>query len=238
MFITVAALLFGASAAATIAWCTSMSDMPQMLMPGGWSMTMTWMRMPGQTWPSTAASFLRMWIVMMIAMMLPALLPMLLRDRAALRAAGQARVEAFTALAGAGYFTLWAVLGVVIYPIGVGLAELTMRQPALSRAVPIVTAAILVIAIALQFTAWKAERLACCRTSVGELPQNATGAWRHGMRLGYDCLRCCANLMAILLILGVMDLRVMAAVTAAITFERLAPVHRRVLRAGHAVAQP
>ncbi len=37
--------------------------------------------------------------------------------------------------------------------------------------------------------------------------------------------------MAILLVIGVMDLRAMAVVTAAITAERLAPAGRRVARA-------
>jgi hypothetical protein len=57
------ALLFAASAAATIVWCTSMSAMGRMPMPGGWTMSMAWMRMPGQTWPGAAASFLGMWVV-------------------------------------------------------------------------------------------------------------------------------------------------------------------------------
>ena len=57
--------------------------MDGMPMPGGWTMSMTWMRMPGQTWPGAAASFLGMWIVMMVAMMLPSLVPMLWRYRKA-----------------------------------------------------------------------------------------------------------------------------------------------------------
>ena len=76
-FLGVCALLFIASAAGTIVWCTSMSAMGGMPMPGGWTMSMVWMRMPGQTWPGAAASFLGMWIVMMVAMMLPSLVPML-----------------------------------------------------------------------------------------------------------------------------------------------------------------
>ena len=56
----------------------SMSAMGGMPMPGGWTMSMPWMRMPGQSWPAAAASFLGMWIVMMAAMMLPSLVPMLL----------------------------------------------------------------------------------------------------------------------------------------------------------------
>jgi hypothetical protein len=51
VFFGVAALLFAASAALTIAWCASMSAMGEMPMPGGWTMSMAWMRMPGQTWP-------------------------------------------------------------------------------------------------------------------------------------------------------------------------------------------
>jgi hypothetical protein len=34
-----------------------MSAMGEMPMPGGWTMSMAWMRMPGQTWPGAAASF-------------------------------------------------------------------------------------------------------------------------------------------------------------------------------------
>ena len=52
-------------------------------MPGGWTMSMAWMRMPGQTWPAAAAAFLGMWVVMMVAMMLPSLVLMLRRYRQA-----------------------------------------------------------------------------------------------------------------------------------------------------------
>ena len=61
-------------------------------------------------------------------------------------------------------------------------------------------------------------------------------AWRHGVRLGLHCSHCCAGLMAILLVVGVMDLRAMAVVAAAITVERLAPAGERVARAIGAVA--
>ena len=71
VFLGVSALLFAASAVATIAWGAAMSAMGEMPMPGGWTMSMAWMRMPGQTWLGAAASFLGMWVVMMVAMMLP-----------------------------------------------------------------------------------------------------------------------------------------------------------------------
>ena len=59
-FLGVSALLFAASAAVTIVWCASMWAMGGMPMPGGWTMSMAWMRMPGQTWPGAAASVLGM----------------------------------------------------------------------------------------------------------------------------------------------------------------------------------
>src|SRR3981189_1145328 len=96
-FLGVSALLFAASAAVTIAWCASMSAMGGMPMPGGWTMSMAWMRMPGQTWPGAAASFLGMWIVMMVAMMLPSLVPMLRRYRQAVGRAGAPRLGRLTA---------------------------------------------------------------------------------------------------------------------------------------------
>ena len=73
-FITVTALLFAASSVLTIIDCLSMSSMPRMPMPGGWSMSMMWMMMPGQTFTAATASFLTMWIFMMMAMMMPRLL--------------------------------------------------------------------------------------------------------------------------------------------------------------------
>ena len=70
-FFGVSALLLAASVAVTIFWSASISAMGEMPMPGDWTMSMAWMRMPGQTWAGAAASFLGMWVVMMVAMMLP-----------------------------------------------------------------------------------------------------------------------------------------------------------------------
>ncbi|HZX96599.1 MAG TPA: DUF2182 domain-containing protein, partial [Myxococcales bacterium] len=109
-FLGVSALLFAASAAGTIDWCASMSAMGEMPMPGGWTMSMAWMRMPGQTWTPAAVTFLGMWTVMMIAMMLPSLVPMLRRYREATAEADPARLGVLTAIVGAGYFFLWTVL--------------------------------------------------------------------------------------------------------------------------------
>jgi predicted metal-binding membrane protein len=174
-------------------------------------------------------------------MMLPSLVPMLGRYRDAVARTGKSRLGLLTALVGAGYFSVWTVIGAAIFPLGIALAEIGMQKPAVARVVPIAVGVIVLIAGTLQFTAWKARQLACCRAasavartadgaSDGEMPAHASVAWRHGVRLGLLCGPCCANLMVILLVVGVMDLRAMAVVTAAITAERLAPAGERVAR--------
>ena len=202
-------------------------------MPGGWTMSMAWMQMPGQTWPGAAASFLGMWVVMMVAMMLPSLVPMLRRYRQAVGRTGATRLGPLTAIAGAGYFFVWTVFGMAVFPLGVALAEVEMQLPALARAVPIAVGTVVLIAGAVQFSAWKARHLRCCRETPGRaraLPADAGTAWRHGLRLGLHCSQCCAGPMAVLLVIGVMDLRAMAVVAAAITIERLAPAGEHVAR--------
>jgi predicted metal-binding membrane protein len=237
-FFGVSALLFAASAAVTIVWCASMSAMGEMPMPGGWTMSMVWMRMPGQTWPGAAASFLCVWLVMMAAMMLPSLVPTLWRYRQAVGRTGETGTGRLTALVGVGYFLVWIVFGMAVYPLGVALAAMEMQQPALARAVPIAVGVVVLIAGSFQLTAWKARYLARCREAPGRgraLPADAGTAWRHGLRLGLHCTHCCVGLMAILLVIGIMDLRAMAVVAAAITVERLAPAGERVARATGAV---
>jgi predicted metal-binding membrane protein len=236
-FVGVSALLFAGSTTLTIVWCASMSAMG-MSMPGGWTMSMAWMRMPGQTWLGVAASFLGMWVVMMVAMMLPSLVPMLRRYRQAVGRTSARQLGALTAIVGAGYFFVWTVFGMAVFPLGATLAELEMRQPTLARAVPIAAGVVVLIAGALQFSAWKARHLACCREAPGRgrtLPADARTAWRHGLSLGLHCSYCCAGPMAIVLVMGVMNLHAMAVVAAAITSERLAPAGERVARTFGAV---
>jgi predicted metal-binding membrane protein len=232
-FLGIAALLFLSSAAVTIAWSAAMSAMGSVPMAGGWTLSMAWMRMCEQSWGAAAASFLGMWTVMMVAMMLPSLLPMLRRYRLAIGEAQEVSLDRLTVLAGAGYFFVWIIVGLAVFPLGVGLAALCVELPALAHAVPLAGGVIVFIAGALQFTAWKARRLACCRkeTSGRLLPADARLAWRHGLSLGRRCVCCCGNLMLVLLVVGIMDLGAMGAVTAAITVERLAPAGERFAQA-------
>jgi len=167
VFFGISVLIFAASAAGTIIWCVSMSASGAMPMPGGWTMSMTWMRMPGQTWPDAAASFLGMWVVMMVAMMLPYLVPMLWRYRQAVGRTGETRLGRLIALVGVGYFFVWTLFGMAVIPLGVALAAVELQQPALARAVPIAVGVVVLIAGFLQLTAWKSRHLACCREAPG-----------------------------------------------------------------------
>ena len=231
-----AALVWFGSVAGTVLWRAAMPG--GMDMPGGWQMSMAWVRMPGQTWPGAAASFLGVWVVMMVAMMLPSLVPTLWRYRQVVGATAGTRPGPLTALVGAGYFFVWAGFGMAAFPLGAGLAAVEMRQPALARAAPIAIGVVVLIAGALQLTPWKARRLACFHEEPGRgstLPADAAPAWRYGLRLGLLCAGCNAGLMTLLLVIGVMDLRAMAVVAAAITVERLARAGERVARAIGAV---
>ncbi|RQH04436.1 DUF2182 domain-containing protein [Paraburkholderia dinghuensis] len=228
-WIGVAALLFCVATTLTIAICTSMSSKGGMPMPGGWTMSMAWARLCGQTWPGAAASFIAMWSAMMVAMMLPALS----RYLAAASGQAQARAGWFVLQVALGYFAVWVALGVALYPVGACLAALALCVSAFSRAVPVMAGVIVLLAGAFQLSSVKARFLACCRAAA---PQSFARyapmglALRHGARLGWHCVGCCAGLTAMVLVIGVMDLRAMAFAAAAISGERYARNGARVAR--------
>jgi predicted metal-binding membrane protein len=129
---------------------------------------------------------------------------------------------------------VWTLTGLLLCPLGVSFAEIAMRLPWVSESVPVVAALVVLAAGVLQFTAWKDRQLACCRQAAAcrrNLAPDYRAAWRHGLTLGLRCVYCCAGLTAVLLVIGVMDLRAMALVTMAISAERLMPASLRAARA-------
>lgn len=239
IFFGVSLLLFTLSTVVTALCCKSMSGMEGMPMCGGWSMSIAWMRMPGQTWAGAAASFVGMWTVMMVAMMLPSFTPVLWRYRQSLAGIAESDRGRLTMMVGLGYFLVWTMCGLVVFPAGALMAAVEMERPQWARAVPIAAGVIVLIAGALQFTTRKGHHLRSCRAFPGRSParaRTAREAWRLGLNFGIHCGISCANLTAILLVLGVMDLGAMAAVTVAITAERLAPGHMRLPEAIGAIS--
>lgn len=194
---------------------------------------MTGMTMPQQTWYGAAAGYLMMWMAMMVPMMLPSLVPMLSRYRRSVRGADGIHLHGLTALVGVGYFVIWAVLGAAAYAAGAGVMAVEMRWGTLAHWLPVAAGVVLLVAGGVQFTPWKARQLALSREGSGcgcPPAPDALGAWRHGLRLGVRCSLCCGSLMLALLAIGMMDLVAMAAVTLAISAERLAPAPLRVAR--------
>jgi predicted metal-binding membrane protein len=213
-FIAVCVLAFVASLAATAYFCRSMCS--EMEMPGGWTMSMMWMRMPGQSWAASATSFLLMWQAMMVAMMLPSALPMFLKTR---------RQWASLCCMASGYFAIWLAAGVGIYALGMAFAAVAMRLEFFSRAVPWLLSASLIAAGAIQFTRWKITHLLRCRSALGcaiSCPHHET-SFRLGCKQGAACCVCCAGPMTIQLALGIMNPLVMIIVAIVIAAEKLLP---------------
>jgi predicted metal-binding membrane protein len=155
-------------------------------------------------------------VLMMAAMMLPSSALMLRRDRGAAAGRGETHLFRRSAMVGTGYFLAWIAISVAVVPLGDMLAHVT----------PIAAGAIVLIAGTFQFTSWKTRQLECWR----DQSTGRRAPLRQGLRLAIHCARCCGNLMAILLVIGAMDMRAMAVVTAAITAERVVPAGDRVAR--------
>jgi predicted metal-binding membrane protein len=218
-FLGWSAILFLASVAGTVHWCGSMAGGM-----GAMGMSAS-MGVPGATWVE-AGAFMRMWVVMMVAMMLPTLAPALSRYRRHLRAPNGPHVDGLTAAAAAGYFLAWAVPGALGYLAGLAVAAAAIRWPALARAMPLLAGIGLLLAGCFQLSVWKDRELGRCRSTPGDWPALSSdpwGAWIYGLRLGAHCILCCLGYTVALFAAGVMDLRAMALVTAAITVERFAP---------------
>jgi predicted metal-binding membrane protein len=191
------------------------------------------MTMPQQTWYGAAAGYLGMWMAVMVPMMLPSLVPMLSRYRRSAGGANGIHLHGLTALVGVGYFVIWAVLGAATWVAGAGVMAVEMRWGTVAEWLPVAAGMLLLVAGGVQFTSWKARQLALFREGSGcgcPPAPDALGAWRHGLRLGVRCSLCCGSLMLALLAIGMMDLVAMAAVTLAISAERLAPAPLRVAR--------
>lgn len=189
-----------------------------------------WTMPPDADWlPGHWAGTLAMWAVMMAAMMLPSALPMVrtFADLAARRGApGDAR--AFVA----GYLGVWGAFSAIATVAQWLLQAAGWTDPMVVSTSAPLSAALLLIAGAYQFTPLKRLCLAGCRTPLGFL----LGEWRAGRRgaivmgwrHGVLCVGCCWALMALLFVGGVMNLAWVAALAVAVAIEKLAPGGERI----------
>jgi len=152
-----------------------------------------------------------MWSVMMIAMMLPSAMPMLLFFSAAQRSRRAPSMVAMTAsLFAAGFLLCWLAWSCLAAGLQWSLQALLVLSPQLTVVRAPLAAAILVVAGLYQFTPLKHACLARCQSPLSFLlTQWRDGPWgavRMGMRYGAYCVGCCWALMALLFVVGVMNL--------------------------------
>ena len=241
-FYAATAVVFILGLGATLTLAFSMSG--GMDMPGGWRMSMMWMRMPGESWVDSAGMFLLMWLSMMVAMMTPAFMAKLNQFHRSLiwRRAGYPGLA--TALVVLGYFGVWMVIGAGIYMVGVPWALGVMRYSSLSRAVRPLLGLVLILAGTFQFSSWKDSGLRSCRDLLLYAPyrrqrkgipvkilktDDAPTFFMEGVKQGWSCALCCAGSMAVLVALGAMNLYLMLAVAVVIALEKMLPQPKPVV---------
>jgi predicted metal-binding membrane protein len=205
--LTVVGILIGLAAVAwwsTVRQANSMSDMVSGLGQVG-------ARAPNDM---AIPVFLGMWVAMMVAMMFPTVAPIVLAHRMVVRKRGEGSTP--TAAFIIGYLVVWSLIGVIPLAGFLGFRNLA-ADAADSRWLPTVAGVILIMAGGYQFTRWKATCLKACRSPMGFLMTHDFGggsrsAFKAGVSHGAYCLGCCWALMAVLVVVGLMNLVWMAGI--------------------------
>ena len=172
-----------------------------------------------------------MWAAMMVAMMLPSASPMvLLFARVARQAEAQGhdlRARAAIPAFASGYLAIWILFSLLAVMVQWGLERLGALSAMMSLSAGLLSGSLLIAAGLYQFTPFKAACLTHCRTQASFLAahwrKGVGGAWRMGLTHGLYCLGCCAVLMGLLFVGGVMNLIWVAALTLLVAVEKLAP---------------
>jgi predicted metal-binding membrane protein len=187
-----------------------------------------WMMTP--VWDARHLALLwAMWAVMMVGMMLPSASPMLLLYGGVARRSatgGFAASRQIYALA-AGYLVVWTLFSLGATALQRLLAKLLFVSAMMEVTSAVVGATLLLIAGAYQLTPIKQACLRTCQSPLGFLMSRwrtgSAGAFRMGLEHGALCVGCCWALMLLLFAGGVMNLAVIAALTAFVAFEKLTP---------------
>jgi predicted metal-binding membrane protein len=175
-----------------------------------------------------------MWAVMMAAMMLPSASPMLLTYGLAARRQRHSVAGREIYTLASGYLMVWALFSVAATAAQLMLATQLAISPMMTLTNPRVGAWLLLVAGIYQLTPLKRVCLQSCQSPFSFLLHHwragVGGAFRMGIDHGVYCLGCCWALMLLLFVGGVMDLTVIAALTAFVAFEKLSPLGIRTAR--------
>ena len=187
-----------------------------------------------------AAVMFLMWWVMMIGMMLPSALPMTLtfatvnRRR---RELGTPYVP--TAVFVAGYVLAWGAFSLAATGLQWGLERAALMTPIMRTSSPLLGGLLFVAVGLYQLTPLKHACLRRCRSPLAFVLERwhdgTAGALRMGVEHGAYCLGCCALLMTLLFVGGVMNLLWVAAIAAWVLLEKVLPAGE-VLARGAGVA--
>jgi len=187
---------------------------PAMTASGGAAASASW------TLGHTALVF-GMWTAMMAAMMLPSAFPAI--DRIAQRAPRLAPALSF----GAGYLLIWMAFSLAATFLQRELAARGLLSPAMALRNRQIASVVLIAVGVYQLGPVKQACLTRCRALTALVPGDArpTAATMRGMGLGYGlyCAGCCALLMALLLVVGVMNAVWIAMLTLWVLAEKTLP---------------
>ncbi|MBI3767480.1 MAG: DUF2182 domain-containing protein [Deltaproteobacteria bacterium] len=179
--------------------------------------------------------FVIMWTIMMAAMMLPSMIPVVLAFTAFTRTrrgeTGRVRPISIAGVAAglfvSGYLVAWGLLGVPAYALLETATRLTDTLPAFAAAGPVVGGLLLIACGVYQLTPLKDACLRHCRVPhlfLGHHWRDGLGgALALGMHHGLYCAGCCASLMVVLMVVGLMNLTWMIGLSAIIYLEKIVP---------------
>ncbi len=175
-----------------------------------------------------AAGLVIMWIVMMVAMMLPSVTPViLLFANVSRRRRLQGVLTASVSVFALGYLLAWTAYA-VLAAVGQSLLHsAALLSPAMSSGSPLLGGGLLVLAGAYQWLPAKGACLAHCRSPLGfftaEWREGVSGALVMGLRHGSYCVGCCWALMALLFVVGVMNLFWVVVIAGFVLAEKVVP---------------
>ena len=213
-------------------WRESVAMGPDTSMPG--------MEMPAAAIvsPSDATAYLTsafvMWFLMMVAMMLPSAAPMiLLYSRFARVARAQGAVLAPTSIFVGIYLAVWGGFSALAALAQWLLVRLgAVSEMGLAFGNQRIGGALLIAAGLYQATPLKQVCLDNCRSPMSFLMRlwrpGWAGAARLGLQHGIYCLGCCALLMALLFIFGMMNLVWVAALALFVLAEKTFPIGSQI----------
>jgi predicted metal-binding membrane protein len=206
-------------------WAMAHMDIVAMAMPslGPWSPADLWL-------------VLVMWAVMMVAMMVPSVVPVvLLYQRVVAARDASAPPAVLTGFFLAGYLLVWTLFSSAATLLQWALHSAALISPMMRISAPALGGTVLIFAGVYQWTPLKHACLARCRTPLAFLLNSwrngRAGALAMGVQHGLYCAACCWLLMAILFVVGVMNLVWIVALAALVLAEKLLPQGERLARA-------